>query len=100
LLLQNYSSSQWDLNRILSGNPVAAAVVNDASIQQGFFWSSHTFTHQNLDNATIQDSAAEVSVERQRCREQGCRMGVGRAGQRFSRAAGEQGAMRQMLPAC
>jgi hypothetical protein len=39
---------------------VAAAVVNDASIQQGFFWSSHTFTHQNLDNATVQDTAAEV----------------------------------------
>jgi hypothetical protein len=53
---QAYNSSNWVEPAILAGDPLAAAIANNATLRRSFFWVTHTFTHQNLNNATYSDA--------------------------------------------
>ncbi|KAI8474659.1 MAG: hypothetical protein J3K34DRAFT_465487 [Monoraphidium minutum] len=53
----------WSLAAMTARDPLAAAVVADAGgAATEFFWSHHTFTHQNLDNATSYDAAQQIGL--------------------------------------
>lgn len=59
-----YSSAPWSAARVLAGDPLAAAAsVAMVSGNSPFFFTSHTFTHQNLNNATSSDSTKQVGAE-------------------------------------
>jgi hypothetical protein len=65
---QAYNSSTWVKSAILAGDPVAAAIANNATLRRSFFWVSHTFTHQNLNNATYSDArCARMKALRSPC---------------------------------
>lgn len=48
----------------IAADPVAAAIASDSAegIPSAFFWSSHTFTHQQLDNATYGDAELQFRL--------------------------------------
>ncbi|KAL6611459.1 hypothetical protein U3516DRAFT_551422 [Neocallimastix sp. 'constans'] len=46
----------------LKNDPLFAYFRNNRSKQKEFFWSSHTFTHENLDNASRSDVDNEIRV--------------------------------------
>lgn len=52
----NYTSAAWDAAAIRAGDPLAASTFSNPSLVTGLNWVSHTFTHQNLNNATSADS--------------------------------------------
>jgi hypothetical protein len=56
-------SSKWDPNQIVANDAVAAAIIADTNgIANAFWWSHHTFTHENLDNATSYDARAQIEL--------------------------------------
>jgi hypothetical protein len=52
---QKVDTKKWKKADLVSGSPVAAALADGSALQKAFFWTSHTFTHQNLNNATYHD---------------------------------------------
>jgi hypothetical protein len=56
-------SSKWSPTQIRANDPVAAAVIsNTNNVATSFWWSHHTFTHENLDNATSFDARAQIEL--------------------------------------
>jgi hypothetical protein len=56
-------SSQWSASQIRALDPVASAIASNANgIADAFWWSHHTFTHENLDNATAYDARAQIEL--------------------------------------
>jgi hypothetical protein len=53
--LQAYTSRAWNATRIVAASEIATALVTNATLRDAFLWTSHTFTHQNLNNATYTD---------------------------------------------
>jgi hypothetical protein len=53
---QGYTSATWNRTTILANNPLASAIVNNVTLKRAFYWTSHTFTHENLNNASLADT--------------------------------------------
>jgi hypothetical protein len=53
---QAYNASTWVRSAIRNGDPLSGAIFRNATLRRSFFWVSHTFTHQNLNNATYSDA--------------------------------------------
>jgi hypothetical protein len=55
--LQDYSSNYWGTTASwISKDSLTADVVAEMQAGGEFFWTSHTFTHQNLNNVTNSDA--------------------------------------------
>ena len=51
----------WSQRTIINRDALAAAVIrNTSGVASAFTWSHHTFTHENLDNATLYDADAQL----------------------------------------
>jgi hypothetical protein len=60
--LTNFTA-KWSASEIKANDPVAAAVIaNSYGLANAFWWSHHTFTHENLDNATSFDARAQIEL--------------------------------------
>ncbi|OUM68760.1 Non-catalytic module family DOC2 [Piromyces sp. E2] len=57
----NYKLSQKQLNAI-NKDPLFKYFNHNETAQKEFFWSSHTFTHENLDNASRTDVDNEIRL--------------------------------------
>lgn len=61
---QNASSlpATWSKTEFMS-DPVAAMLLDNTNcVQDAFFYSHHTFSHQNLDNATLYDVDTQIEL--------------------------------------
>ncbi|GBF97916.1 hypothetical protein Rsub_10589 [Raphidocelis subcapitata] len=58
------SPSTWNVTAFLSGDALAAEVAGNADTRSGFFYSHHTWSHQNLDNATLYDAQVQIQLNK------------------------------------
>lgn len=57
------NKAAWNSTTFKVYDPVAAAIIDNINgIADGFFWSHHTFTHENLDNATFYDVDQQMDL--------------------------------------
>lgn len=53
----------WSISAILAKDPLANAVINSPNGEAtAFFWCHHTFSHENLDNATTFDADQQIGL--------------------------------------
>jgi len=57
----NYKLSASQIDKI-KGEPLFKYFQNNPTAQKEFFWSSHTFSHENLDNASKSDVDNEIRL--------------------------------------
>jgi len=58
---ENYQFSSKQLKKI-KDEPLFKYFQNNTAVQKEFFWSSHTFSHENLDNASKSDVDNEIRL--------------------------------------
>lgn len=57
------SQSTWSRSEILAADPLATMVINNQnSVVDRLHWCHHTFTHENLDNATLYDAQEQIKL--------------------------------------
>ena len=54
--------ASWPASQLTKDKLAAAVRANTGGVADAFFWSHHTFTHMNLDNATSYDAAHQLSL--------------------------------------
>ncbi|KAI8471158.1 MAG: hypothetical protein J3K34DRAFT_520782 [Monoraphidium minutum] len=55
-------TSRWGDKRFSEGDPLYRFVKGSRRAAEGFFWSSHTFSHQMLDNTTFEATKLELDL--------------------------------------
>ncbi|KIZ03274.1 hypothetical protein MNEG_4680 [Monoraphidium neglectum] len=55
-------TSKWTNQRFLDGDPMYRLLKTDPRYFDAFFWSSHTFSHPMLDNATFDFTKAQMDM--------------------------------------
>jgi hypothetical protein len=58
------SPSTWNITAFLAGDTLAAEVANNTATRNTFFFSHHTWSHQNLDNATLYDAQVQIQLNK------------------------------------
>lgn len=55
-------TSNWSARRFSDGDPLYRLVTSGRGHADGFFWSSHTFSHPMLDNATLEFTKTQMAL--------------------------------------
>jgi hypothetical protein len=63
-LLQNTSAQWWDKPAILVGSLLGRTLLNNRTLTDAFLWTSHSFTHQNMNNATYADCQTQWGLNK------------------------------------
>jgi hypothetical protein len=63
-LLQNTSAQWWDKPAILVGSLIGRTLISNRTLTDAFLWTSHSFTHQNMNNATYSDCQTQWGLNK------------------------------------
>jgi hypothetical protein len=58
------SPSTWNITAFLNGDALAAEVATNGPSRSLFFYSHHTWSHQNLDNTTLFDAQVQIQLNK------------------------------------
>ncbi|GBF97931.1 hypothetical protein Rsub_10604 [Raphidocelis subcapitata] len=58
------SPSTWNVTAFLSGDALANEVATNGPSRSLFFYSHHTWSHQNLDNTTLYDAQVQIQLNK------------------------------------